>query len=105
MPLLERIRDGTLDPEEASRLIQRNSEISQEGLSSESTLEQFANLDHDRARRTGFPEAVFAQGKTAHQVASILDDMAQRHVITSELDPFSAGGSDPSEANAILATR
>jgi hypothetical protein len=111
--LLERIRDGTLDPEEASLLIQRNSEMSQKGLSSGSTLEQFANLDHDRAQRTGFPEAVFAQGKTADQVASILDDMAQRrrNLNASEFHPSSADGSDPSspsaplEANAILATR
>jgi hypothetical protein len=116
IPLLERIRDGTLSPEEACRLIQQNSEISQKGLSSESTLEQFANLDHDRAQRTGFPEAVFAQGKTADQVAFILDDMAQRrrNLISSALHSSSADGPDPSdpsspssplEANAILATR
>jgi len=40
-------------------------------------LESFACLDHSRTQRTGFPEAVFAQGKTARQVATILDDMAE----------------------------
>ena len=39
-------------------------------------LNSFANLDHKRAARTGFPEAVFASGKTPQQIASILDDMA-----------------------------
>ena len=40
-------------------------------------LQSFANLDHSRAKRTGFPEAVFAEGKTSKQVASILDDMGR----------------------------
>jgi hypothetical protein len=39
-------------------------------------LESFANLDHDRSARTGFPEAVFAEGKTTEQVAAILEAMA-----------------------------
>jgi NCAIR mutase (PurE)-related protein len=41
-----------------------------------SVLETFANLDHDRTCRTGFPEAVFAEGKTSEQVALILEAMA-----------------------------
>lgn len=43
----------------------------------EETLASFANLDYERSKRTGFPEAVFAEGKTSKQVASILDDMAR----------------------------
>lgn len=31
----------------------------------------FANLDHHRAIRTGFPEVIFAQGKSPEQVAEI----------------------------------
>lgn len=31
----------------------------------------FAKIDHDRKRRTGFPEVVFGQGKTTKQVTSI----------------------------------
>jgi pyridinium-3,5-biscarboxylic acid mononucleotide synthase len=31
----------------------------------------FANLDHHRSLRTGFPEVIFAQGKTPDQVAEI----------------------------------
>ncbi len=34
-------------------------------------IEGFANLDHDRLARQGFPEVVFAEGKTPDQVAAI----------------------------------
>jgi NCAIR mutase (PurE)-related protein len=34
-------------------------------------LNSFANLDHHRSLRTGFPEVILAQGKTAQQVLEI----------------------------------
>jgi hypothetical protein len=37
----------------------------------------FAKVDHHRALRTGMPEVIFAQGKTAEQVAAIFARMAQ----------------------------
>ncbi len=40
--------------------------------------EAFANLDHDRVRRTGLPEVIFCQGKTADQVVEIVGRMWQR---------------------------
>jgi len=40
-------------------------------------LKSFADLDYGRGARVGFPEAVFAEGKTPEQVAAILDDMAR----------------------------
>lgn len=61
------------------------------------SLESFANLDHGRSQRTGFPEAVFAEGKTAEQVGKILDDMARN---ANESDYSASHG-----ATAILATR
>ena len=47
-------------------------------------VQSFANLDYRRAERTGFPEVVFAQGKTPKQVAQILDSLAahQKNVST-----------------------
>jgi len=36
----------------------------------------FATLDHDRARRKGFPEVVFCQGKTPRQAAEIFGRLA-----------------------------
>ena len=39
--------------------------------SSDEVLARFANLDLDRARRRGYPEAVFCRGKTPEQVGLI----------------------------------
>ncbi|WP_312092851.1 nickel pincer cofactor biosynthesis protein LarB [Aminipila sp.] len=36
----------------------------------------YVNIDHHRGIRTGFPEAVFCQGKTVEQVASIIERLA-----------------------------
>jgi len=38
----------------------------------------FANLDHDRARRTSIAEVIFCQGKTADQVVEIVGRMVER---------------------------
>ena len=43
--------------------------------SPDETLRSFANLDHGRSDRAGFPEAVFGQGKTPGQLRSILQSM------------------------------
>lgn len=55
-------------------------------------LASFANIDHTRQARTGFPEAVFAEGKTPPQVAAILDDMTKH-------------ANDAESTTAVLATR
>mmetsp|Transcript_32708 Transcript_32708/g.36605 ORF Transcript_32708/g.36605 Transcript_32708/m.36605 type:complete len:312 (-) Transcript_32708:175-1110(-) len=69
--------------------------------SPEELLKSFADLDHDRSRRTSFPEAVFGQGKTPNQIASILDDMA-RHFNERVLEN---DGKIESSQRVILATR
>lgn len=69
--------------------------------SPEELLKSFADLDHDRSRRTSFPEAVFGQGKTPNQIASILDDMARNfneRVLEND-------GRIESSQRVILATR
>lgn len=63
------------------------------------SLQSFSNLDHGRAMRAGFPEAVFAQSKTPRQVALILDDMAL--AVNQAIDNGQSGGA----STAILATR
>lgn len=35
----------------------------------------YAKIDHDRSRRTGFPEVVFGEGKSTEQIISILQVM------------------------------
>jgi NCAIR mutase (PurE)-related protein len=42
-------------------------------------LDDFANLDFDRAHRCGFPEVVYGAGKTAVQVVAIATALADKH--------------------------
>jgi|GEM_PF-76650 len=44
-------------------------------------LEDFAKIDHHRNLRTGFPEAVWGEGKTPEQIARILEAMRDRHTV------------------------
>jgi NCAIR mutase (PurE)-related protein len=67
--LLERVRDGEVPVEEALEQLKR---LPYENLG-------FARLDHHRALRQGFPEAVFCQGKTPEQVAHLMARLAARH--------------------------
>lgn len=82
--LLEQVASGQVSPENALQRIST-------AASNAQVLESFANLDHSRQQRTGFPEAVFAEGKTPAQVGAILDDMSRN--------------ADPESTSAILATR
>ena len=41
-------------------------------------LKSFSNLDHDRVRRTGIPEAVFAESKSVEQIAAALTAFVAR---------------------------
>ena len=89
--LLQQVEDGKVSAAQASKLISDGySQTNDELLSS------FANLDHSRSMRAGFPEAVFAEGKTPNQVAQILEDMARS---------LNENPSDTSVGSMIMATR
>ena len=62
-------------------------------------LSSFANIDHNRYRRTGFPEAIFGEGKTPTQMHAILDSMATNALRHTKADGEGRGRS------AIIATR
>jgi len=66
--LLSRVREGTLSPEEAARRLRT---LPYEDLG-------FAKVDHHRALRRGFPEAVFGAGKTAEQITAIVARITAR---------------------------
>jgi hypothetical protein len=66
--LLRAVRDGRTSPEEAA---ERLKTLPWEDLG-------FAKVDHHRALRRGFPEVVFGAGKSAQQVAAIVDAIAAR---------------------------
>lgn len=46
--------------------------------SSFDSLKSFAKIDYSRQARTGFPEVIYGESKTAVQVADILENMCQR---------------------------
>ncbi|MBC8366422.1 nickel pincer cofactor biosynthesis protein LarB [bacterium] len=66
--ILQDVAAGRLMPEEA---LGELSDLGFESLSS-------AKVDHHRELRTGFPEVIFAQGKTPEQVAEIAEAMDRR---------------------------
>lgn len=100
--ILASVKSGSLSIKDAQKLIQDPAkEVAV--MSPGETLQSFANLDHTRSLRTGFPEVVFAETKTPRQVAMIMDDMA-RHV--NETIEKSSDFKLPKGASAaILATR
>ena len=66
LEMLQRVRDGGLRPEDA---VERLANLPYEDAG-------FAKIDHHRRLRTGFPEVIYAGGKTAAQVAEIFFRMA-----------------------------
>lgn len=94
--ILRQVETGKLGADDAASMI-----LKQPTASPDDTLQSFANLDHSRANRTGFPEAIFAQSKTSAQVAAILDDMALN--VNKQLQD--GIHSSTTAGTAILATR
>jgi NCAIR mutase (PurE)-related protein len=76
--LLDDVRTGTCTPDDAVHRLRR---LPFADLG-------FAKVDHHRALRQGFPEAVYGQGKTAAQCSAIVGELL--HGAGDELSP--AGG-------------
>ena len=66
--LLQQVRDGVLSPAQAA---ERLKTLPYEDLG-------FAKVDHHRALRRGFPEAIFGAGKTPAQIVAIVDRIVAR---------------------------
>ncbi len=64
--LFQQIRNGDVSPDDAVELLRH---LPFEDLG-------FAKVDHHRRLRTGMPEVIFGQGKTAAQVAQIFTSLA-----------------------------
>ncbi len=69
--LLHELRDGTRSDDEVIDALRT---LPFEDLG-------FAKLDHHRHLRTGFPEVIFGQGKTAEQVGTIFARLRDRHPV------------------------
>ncbi|MGE5127164.1 MAG: nickel pincer cofactor biosynthesis protein LarB [Betaproteobacteria bacterium] len=67
--LLQSVKEGRTSPEDAAT---RLATLPYEDLG-------FAKVDHHRALRRGFPEAVFGAGKTPEQITAIVERIAARH--------------------------
>lgn len=64
---MEQVASGETKPEDAVEALK---DLPFEDLG-------FANIDHHRNLRTGYPEAVFCQGKKPEQIAAIMKELAQ----------------------------
>jgi len=82
LKLLEEVRKGSLAPAKA---VDRLKNLPFEDL-------DFAKVDHHRALRQGFAEVVFGKGKTAAQVAEIVNALLARkpgrqNILVTRADP------------------
>jgi NCAIR mutase (PurE)-related protein len=78
--LLHAIAQGQIHPEQALQKLRH--------LDFE-PVEAFAKIDHHRALRTGFPEAIWGPGKTVAQIISIMERMRQHTpvVMATRIEP------------------
>lgn len=70
--LLLKVKNGELSLEEAEKILESIKDKGFEDLG-------YAKVDHHRAKRRGFPEVVFCQGKTPQQVVEIMKVLAKHH--------------------------
>jgi pyridinium-3,5-biscarboxylic acid mononucleotide synthase len=86
--LFDAVRDGRLDPGEATR------QAHEQGLGLSLENLEFARVDHHRAIRQGFPEVIYGQGKQPDQVARIAQAIVERGhsllVTRTDIDAFTA---------------
>jgi len=84
--LLEALARGEASVEEVEAALKRHHV--QDGIEDLG----FANLDHDRAGRRGFPEVIFGLRKTPAQISTIFGRLAQRqpNVLATRVEPEAA---------------
>ena len=62
--IADALRDGSVSPTQAAEI-----------LGSMAKTARFADIDHDRKRRCGFPEFVYGDGKTIEQLTAIFAEL------------------------------
>jgi len=70
--ILSKVANGSVSIDDARHQLKK---ISFENI-------EFANIDHHRSVRKGFPEVIFGEGKTTDQIIGILEKMIQTEDIT-----------------------
>lgn len=94
--ILNRVKSGELEPDQAARLIgpflageAGGSASAGHGTGCAGMAELgFATLDLDRERRTGFPEVIYGEGKSAERIAAIFERLRQHasQVVATRVD-------------------
>jgi NCAIR mutase (PurE)-related protein len=70
LDLLAALQQGAIQPEAAAEQLERALHARRQGL-------DFAHLDVERVHRTGLPEFVFGQGKSAEQITLLMQGLHQ----------------------------
>ena len=86
--ILKLVQTGDLDVEEAKKQI-----IKEGSAAGPANLDLgFAQLDIDREKRTGFPEVIFGEGKTAEQIEAIFRRLMEHtdRVLATRVDAAKA---------------
>jgi len=80
--LLKSVADGQTTAEEAAGRLER---LAYEDIN-------YAHIDHHRSLRKGFPEVIFGEGKTADQIAGIMEKMQHEEniILVTRVDPKKA---------------
>lgn len=93
--LLQQVMSGNMEVGEAERIIQ-------DAIASPVANLGFAQLDLERERRTGFPEVIFAEGKTPEQLLAIFERLTQSldRVLATRVTPEKAALVTASVPNA-----
>jgi hypothetical protein len=80
--MLQRVAAGELTAEDAAHRLQH---LACEDIG-------YAHIDHQRSLRKGFPEVIFGEGKSAEQVAGIMERMSVQElvILVTRVDPQKA---------------
>lgn len=94
--ILQQLKDGSLDVGEAKRQIAELTQAEALALGQVDDL-GFAQLDVSREKRTGFPEVIYGESKTAEQIVAIFERL------TAHSDRVLATRIDAAKAEAVMA--
>lgn len=67
--ILEQVKSGAISIEQAQTILTTSPQL------------EYAHLDYERERRTGFPEVIYAEGKSAEQLQGIFRALQERQTI------------------------
>jgi NCAIR mutase (PurE)-related protein len=82
LKVLQAVAEGRTDAAEAAKRLEH---MAYEDIT-------YAHIDHHRSLRKGFPEVIFGEGKTADQIAGIMDKMKDQEniILVTRIDPQKA---------------